>query len=70
MDNSSNIKLMIEEACDPAEILATLGDGMTTLTSFIGGENKKETESLKFMMNLMAKGVTEVAVRMKNRARL
>ena len=70
MDNSSKIRLMIDETCDPADILATLGDGIKTLTSFIGGDDKEDDKSLKFMMQLMANGVSEVAVRMKNRARV
>ena len=62
---SSKIQLMIEESCDPAEILATLGEGIKTLIGYIGADDKKETESLKFLMNLMAGGITEVAARMR-----
>lgn len=59
------VQLIIDESCNPAEVLNALGERIKILTSLISS-NENETETLKWVVSLLAGGVTNIADKMRS----
>ncbi|MBI9110012.1 hypothetical protein [Maridesulfovibrio ferrireducens] len=57
----AQIRLQIDDNCNPADTLETLSNGIKTLTNCITGDNKNETESIKLLIKVLAGGVKNIA---------
>ncbi len=56
----TQVRLIVDESVNPAEVLQTLGDNIRVLAN-IETYNDNETQTINWLVDLLAAGVTNIA---------